>query len=99
MASIIRNKKGFLVIKTNIVEMAATMDSPGICDHCNKMAVNGYLVSVLNHYLCEDCYKEWMGYAENYPEDQHIERKNMDMYIRMFHHAHITLSEEKAEDK
>lgn len=31
----------------------------GICDDCGKAAPNGFLVPVLNRYMCPDCFKEW----------------------------------------
>lgn len=41
----------------------------GICDHCNEFTPNGYLIPVLNSYICSDCYKSWDERAIYYPED------------------------------
>lgn len=31
----------------------------GVCDTCNDYADKGYLVPVLNRYLCDDCFKSF----------------------------------------
>ena len=49
------NEKGFTVYEMTGVE---TMEfgGYGICDYCNEGAAKGYLIPVLNHYYCEECY-------------------------------------------
>ena len=30
----------------------------GICDHCGEFHTNGYLIPVLNHWICKACFDE-----------------------------------------
>lgn len=46
----------------------------GICDDCGNFAKTGYLVPVLNHYQCPDCFAEFQSRAKFYPEDLWFER-------------------------
>lgn len=52
----------------------------GICDHCNKHAVIGYLVPILNSWLCPQCFEEWKARAIYYPEDIWVEESNCRYY-------------------
>lgn len=47
----------------------------GVCDDCGKSAPNGFLVPVLNHYMCPACFEEWQARARFYPEDSPFEEK------------------------
>ena len=86
MAEIIENKKGFLVIKTSLTEIA-NIGGLGICDECNKASFVGYLVCVLNHWMCQDCYDQWSKRAKYYPEDSAIEQRNYNRYMKVFNLA------------
>lgn len=52
----------------------------GICDDCGKFAPVGYLVPVLNHYMCLKCFEDWKHFSRYYPEDIPFEAKNADYY-------------------
>lgn len=52
----------------------------GICDECGKQAKAGYLVPVLNHWMCEECFNDWQSYAKHYAEDDEFERRYADYY-------------------
>ena len=82
MAKVIVNPKGFKVIKTTMFE-CLTWGGAAICDHCNQSAHEGYFVSVLNHWVCPKCYKEWYNSAEVYQEDKHYERVVFNRYCRL----------------
>ena len=82
MAKVIVNPKGFKVIKTTMFECLA-WDGAAICDHCNQSAHEGYLVSVLNRWVCHECYKEWYNTAKVYQEDKHYEQVVFDRYCKL----------------
>lgn len=69
MAEIVKNVKGFKVIKTSMVEMNKFFHSPGICDCCNKGSADGYLIAVLNSWYCPECYDYWMIRAKYHAVD------------------------------
>ena len=52
----------------------------GICDDCSSFASKGYLVPVLNHYMCENCYKDFSDRASFYKEDVPIEQRTAKYY-------------------
>ena len=55
----------------------------GICDECNKMALNGYLVPVLGDYMCPRCFSEWSKTAKRYPEDDAYERRKAEYWEKI----------------
>ncbi|MBQ9092266.1 MAG: hypothetical protein IJY52_08385 [Anaerotignum sp.] len=55
----------------------------GICDNCNTTAETGYLVPVLNRWLCPKCYEEFNKSANFYQEDMWVEEKNCRYYESM----------------
>ena len=71
MAHLVKNDKGFLVVKCRTAElMTLERGVMGVCDYCNKATLDGYICCVLGHrYYCEDCYKRWLEKAEHYEED------------------------------
>lgn len=75
MAQIVKNKKGFKVIKVTLSD-CIKWGGFGICDHCNGACDKGYYVAVLNSLLCEKCYNDWNQRAIYYPEDSRIEEQN-----------------------
>lgn len=75
----IKTKVGYIAYQTTIEE-TTKWGGVGVCDHCNKTADMGYLVSVLNHWVCPDCYKEWDSTAIYYAEDIEVESRNADYY-------------------
>ena len=77
MAKKVENDKRFLVLEVTAEELKK-VGGLGICDECNQFAESGYYVAVLNHYMCQKCYNEFMSRAINYPEDAEIEIRNYD---------------------
>ena len=79
MAKKFINEKGFTVYEMTGAE---TMEfgGYGICDYCNEGAAKGYLIPVLNHYYCEECYNEWVESAEYYEEDRWFEKRKIEYY-------------------
>ena len=78
----------FLVIECTAAEL---MDAVGsyecICDWCDKTQPHngkGYYIAVLNHWYCEECYKQWISRATYYPEDADVERRNFEFYAPRF---------------
>lgn len=76
----ITTKKGFKVLKVNLQEMHEKLNSPGICMGCNEIPFKGYLVSVLNDYMCESCFIEWQKNATYYEEDKGFEERTLEYY-------------------
>lgn len=56
----------------------------GICDGCMNPTSVGYYIAVLNMWMCEGCYKEFVRTATRYKEDEWAERKNFDTYLKIF---------------
>lgn len=81
MAEIVENSKGFKVIKMSSVETCQALGGMGICDCCNTGPREGYYIAVLNSWYCEKCYKSFIDYAHNYPEDRRIESNNFEKVI------------------
>lgn len=53
----IKSKCGYTVYETTAFEVMR-LGGIGVCDECNTASLNGYLVPVLNHYMCPSCYEE-----------------------------------------
>lgn len=77
-----KSKSGHIYYKATSNEIAL-LGGFGICDHCNKFANNGFLVPILNHYMCKNCFDEWDSRATYYPEDTYIEAKRASYYEAM----------------
>lgn len=82
MASIVDNKKGFKVLFTSNVE-CLSWGGYAICDTCNKSSSFGYFVSVLNYWLCPECFNEWYKTAKHYEEDTPYEIKKYEQMSSM----------------
>lgn len=80
MATIVRNEKLFDVVKTTNVE-CIEWGGYAICDHCNIEAGTGYLVCVLNSWICPKCFNKWYEHAIRYPEDVPYESSIMKEMI------------------
>ena len=55
----------------------------GICDDCNANPPHGYLISVMNHFQCPECFEDWCNRTVCYDEDAPIEAKNAEYYELM----------------
>ncbi len=67
-------KNGLIAYECTAVE-TVLLGGCGICDDCGNYAPTGYLVPVLNHYQCPECFAEFNLRAKRYPEDAHIEAR------------------------
>lgn len=80
MAKIVKNKKGFKILKMSLAEVNS-IGGFGICDFCNNASKEGYYIAVLNMWYCPKCYEEWCLRAEYYPQDVEVENRNYN-YMR-----------------
>ncbi len=78
-----KTKLGHVVFELTRQEMKL-IGSPGVCDTCLEKPQVGYLVVVLNRWLCPKCYKEWKTTAKYYPGDRKIEKINEQFYNRIY---------------
>ena len=70
-------KSGHIAYETGRAE-CFLLGGLGICDECGKpppLGKKGYLVPVLNHYQCPDCFEDWTANAKFYPEDVPFEKR------------------------
>lgn len=72
---------------------ATNLGGLGICDDCGKHAYHGYLVPVLNHYQCPECFKDWSSRAKYYPEDVPFEQE-----VAKYYESRIPLTEGDPDD-
>lgn len=79
-----KSKCGYTVYKASAFE-TIMLGGIGICDECNTASLNGYLVAVLNHYMCPACYEDWNQSATFYPEDVPHEEHVAEYYEAMIH--------------
>jgi len=88
-----KTKVGYIAYQTTREEICR-LGGLGICDTCNSPEGNGYLVPILNRWLCPRCYEKWEVEAVYYAEDIHIEQKNLKYYESIIP---LTDSNEKAQ--
>lgn len=56
----------------------------GICDFCNKFCPDGgFLVPVLNSWLCSECFEEYKKRAKYYPEDAAFEQHAIEYFEKI----------------
>ena len=87
MVKVVENYKNFKVLKISREEMLNKLTRYGclgICDSCVRPTSIGYYVAVINRWLCEDCYKDFIKTVDMYEEDKRIEERNYDRYCRLF---------------
>jgi len=78
-----KNQVGWTVYKITADE-CFFFGGSSICDECNKICSSGgYLVPVLNHFMCVVCFNEWNSCCSFYPEDLGFEKSNIDYYERI----------------
>lgn len=70
----IKSRVGYLVYEVTAQD-TVKLGGQGICDTCGKPSPKGYLVAVLNSYLCPKCYEVWDARSLMYSEDMPLERK------------------------
>ncbi len=78
-----KSKAGLVVYEVT-AEDIKKLGGHGICDHCNNYAKNGFLVAILNSYLCPSCYQKWDNQSQRYEEDIPIEKRREEYYDKVF---------------
>lgn len=74
---------GLIAYKTTFSEILS-IGGLGICDACGQSHhEGGYLVPVLNWWMCEECFNDWKSRATYYPEDAPYEAKRAEYYEAM----------------
>lgn len=72
-------ENGLTYYEVDIIELFS-IGGAGICDHCGQMHSKGYLIPVLNHWICKSCFDEWKKDAKRYPEDDIYEQRSIEYY-------------------
>lgn len=72
-------KQGYIAYACTAQE-TTYLGGAGMCDECGKPALNGFLVPVVNRYMCPNCFEEWQNSGRFYPEDLPLEAKNAARY-------------------
>ena len=72
-------KQGYLAYRSTARE-TTYLGGLGICDDCGEFAEKGFLVPVLNHYMCPKCFEKWQSRGTFYPEDLPFEARTAAYY-------------------
>lgn len=75
----IRTKQGYIAYQCTAIE-TTYLGGMGICDDCGRFAQDGFLVPVLNRYMCPACFQDWQSHGRFYPEDLPFEKRHADYY-------------------
>jgi len=78
-----KSKVGYLIYEATAAD-TEKLGGLGICDDCNNYSETGFLVAILNHYMCPKCYAEWNEGSRMYSEDLPVERKHESYYDWVF---------------
>lgn len=73
---------GYVVYKITKPELES-VDCGNICDFCNTAVNEGYLITVLNQFVCEGCFEDWKDRGKYYEEDIDRETKISQYYESM----------------
>jgi hypothetical protein len=86
MATVVSNPKGYRVIECTNKELGAVTGLYDcICDNCNEPKQHGYLITVLNAWFCEECYKDFTQNNSPYPEDEPYELMHFRYWTDVLH--------------
>lgn len=66
--------QGYIAYSCSAIE-TTLIGGIGVCDDCGRSSPVGYLVPVLNHYMCPDCFNGWIRRGSFYPEDLPFEAR------------------------
>lgn len=55
-------KNGYLAYNVDFEEVSK-LGGLAFCDDCNQYATEGFLVPVLNYYMCPQCFARWESTA------------------------------------
>lgn len=79
---------GFKVIavdRKELLHKLGKLGSKGICDYCARSSERGYIVSVLDQWLCPECYAEFLQSSPApYIQDAPIEDIHHQYYLNLF---------------
>ena len=78
-----KSKVGWVVYEAT-AEDTVQLGGRGICDDCDKPSPTGFLVAILNSYLCPECYKKWDGTGRYYHEDKPVEDRRIAYFDHVF---------------
>lgn len=84
---LVKTISGYIAYAASIEELTV-LGGLGICDFCSEIVETGFLVPVLNEWLCPTCFEEWNGRAKFYPEDLEEEKR-----IAKYYESKIPLEE------
>lgn len=80
-----KNKAGYTVYSVTSEE-CFSWGGFSICDDCGTLCPSGgYLVPVLNHFMCPSCFQEWNDSCKFYPEDSDFEFSICHYYEGILH--------------
>lgn len=74
-----KNSVGYTVYRVT-AEECYFWGGLSICDDCNEFSSYGYLVPVLNYFMCPSCFCEWDESCVFYPEDLDFESSVIKYY-------------------
>lgn len=76
-----KTRQGYIAYSCSAGE-TAPLGGRGLCDECNMFAVRGYLIPVMNHYMCPQCFADWQKWSVFCPKDLPIEKQTAEYYER-----------------
>lgn len=76
MASLLKNNKGFKIIKMCWREYVACTDSFGLCGLCGDNSSEDplYFIAVIDQAYCKTCFDAWYGSARRYSSEMEKEQ-------------------------
>lgn len=73
---------GHKAIPMSQIDVVSIFGGYGICDHCGKAKVHGYLVPVLgSKWNCDECHADFIKTAKFYPEDVPFEERALASFV------------------
>lgn len=73
---------GYVVYRITKPELES-VDCGNICDFCNTAVNKGYLIPVLNQFVCDGCFEDWKDRGKYCEEDIGHETKISQYYESM----------------
>ena len=70
--------KGWTAYIMTLEDVKLIFKGFGICDDCGSVSPIGCYVPILNHYMCFECFEDWIKHCEFYEEDLPYEKRNID---------------------
>ena len=79
-ARIEKTKQGYMYAKVT-TEDCFNWGGMSVCDTCNEMFEEGYLVFVLGRCICPKCFKEFASSTKAYEEDLLLQEENYESWF------------------